>query len=270
MPTPLEDLYTDILGKAKRGLGFSDAELAARSGCSTPEIRRLLDGDFDETVARKTARALNLNPDALIDSALQRWEPSPMTMDGLEMFTTSFGDMTVNAFLVFDRENGKAAAFDTGADCSMMLQFLRDNHLVLQSIFITHTHGDHVCEVDRLEAETGAKVWVSRLEPLHEATLFDAGATFHTGKLRIETLATSGHSIGGTSYVVLGLSHPTVAVGDALFAGSMGGGMVSYQNALNNNRSKILTLPDDTVICPGHGPMTTVAEEKQHNPFFAK
>jgi len=58
-------------------------------------------------------------------------------------------------------------------------------------------------------------------------------------------------------------------VGDSLFAGSMGGGNVSYQDALRNNLEKILTLPDSTIICPGHGPMTTVAQEKQHNPFFA-
>jgi glyoxylase-like metal-dependent hydrolase (beta-lactamase superfamily II) len=49
----------------------------------------------------------------------------------------------------------------------------------------------------------------------------------------------------------------------------MGGGMVSYEEALRTNRENILTLPDDTVICPGHGPLTTVGEEKQHNPFFA-
>jgi glyoxylase-like metal-dependent hydrolase (beta-lactamase superfamily II) len=48
----------------------------------------------------------------------------------------------------------------------------------------------------------------------------------------------------------------------------MGGGMISYAEALENNRRKILTLPDQTVLCPGHGPLTTVGEEKQHNPFF--
>ena len=57
-------------------------------------------------------------------------------------------------------------------------------------------------------------------------------------------------------------------VGDALFAGSMGGGMVSYADALRTNREKIMSLPDETVLCPGHGPMTTVGEEKKHNPFF--
>jgi hydroxyacylglutathione hydrolase len=53
-----------------------------------------------------------------------------------------------------------------------------------------------------------------------------------------------------------------------MFAGSMGGGAVSYSDALSNNRKKILTLADETVLCPGHGPLTTVGEQKRHNPFF--
>jgi glyoxylase-like metal-dependent hydrolase (beta-lactamase superfamily II) len=71
------------------------------------------------------------------------------------------------------------------------------------------------------------------------------------------------------TYVVNGRARPIAIVGDSLFAGSMGGGNVSYDDALRNNLEKILTLPDETIICPGHGPMTTVGEEKEHNPFFA-
>ena len=69
--------------------------------------------------------------------------------------------------------------------------------------------------------------------------------------------------------MVNGLARPIAIVGDSLFAGSMGGGTVSYPDAVQNNLAKILTLPDDTIICPGHGPMTSVGEEKKHNPFFA-
>ena len=69
--------------------------------------------------------------------------------------------------------------------------------------------------------------------------------------------------------MVTGLSKPVAFTGDALFAGSMGGGVVSYEDALRTGREKILSLPDETVICPGHGPMSTVAGEKRHNPFFA-
>ena len=67
----------------------------------------------------------------------------------------------------------------------------------------------------------------------------------------------------------MGDASGVAVVGDAVFAGSMGGGGVSYADALATNKSEIFSLPDDTIICPGHGPLTTVAEEKRHNPFFA-
>jgi glyoxylase-like metal-dependent hydrolase (beta-lactamase superfamily II) len=72
------------------------------------------------------------------------------------------------------------------------------------------------------------------------------------------------------SYVITGLAKPLVIVGDAIFAGSMGGGMVSYAEALETGRAALMTLPDETVVCPGHGPLTTIGEEKHHNPFFSK
>ena len=72
------------------------------------------------------------------------------------------------------------------------------------------------------------------------------------------------------SYVITGLAKPLVIAGDAIFAGSMGGGMVSYTEALETGRAGLMTLPDETVVCPGHGPLTTIGEEKRHNPFFSK
>jgi glyoxylase-like metal-dependent hydrolase (beta-lactamase superfamily II) len=99
--------------------------------------------------------------------------------------------------------------------------------------------------------------------------LFEAGKHWRLGKLHIDTLKTWGHSRGGMTYVVNGLARKVAIVGDAIFAGSMGGGNVSYHDALQTNLEQILSLPDDTIICPGHGPMTTVGEEKAHNPFFA-
>ena len=92
---------------------------------------------------------------------------------------------------------------------------------------------------------------------------------FRLGKIDIEARYTWGHSPGGMTFVCTGLARPVAIVGDSMFAGSMGGGSVSYKDAVQNNFEKILTLADETIICPGHGPMTSVAEEKKHNPFFA-
>lgn len=267
MSSSLEDNFSDVLGKAQRGLNLTTADLAARTGATARQIESVLDGHFDRGVLEKLAPALGLNPAAL--AGLPQYEPEPVTVDGLAAFSTPFGGITVNAYLVWDTQSKRAAAFDTGADCGAMLKFLKHRALILDSIFLTHAHRDHIADLARLRSETGARAHISSREALDAAEPFEEGTEFHCGALRIETRLTWGHSRGGTTYVVHGLARPVAVVGDAMFAGSMGGGMVSYGDALRTNQEKILTLPPETVLCPGHGPMTTVAAERQNNPFFA-
>jgi glyoxylase-like metal-dependent hydrolase (beta-lactamase superfamily II) len=149
-----------------------------------------------------------------------------------------------------------------------MLAALERRSLRLKAVFLTHTHGDHVFEMDRLCSKTGAAAFVNALESISGAQTFEAGQEWALGSLRVASRLTAGHSKGGTTFVVGGLERPVAMVGDALFAGSMGGGMVSYSEALRTNRQEIFTLPDETVLCPGHGPLTTVAWEKGWNPFY--
>jgi glyoxylase-like metal-dependent hydrolase (beta-lactamase superfamily II) len=113
-------------------------------------------------------------------------------------------------------------------------------------------------------------IHISSQEKAPGAQPIEEGKNFTVGNLQIESRLTWGHSPGGMTFVVRGLELPVAIVGDSLFARSMGGGNVSYEAAVENNLKKILTLPDATVLCPGHGPLTTVAEEKKHNPFFAR
>jgi len=102
------------------------------------------------------------------------------------------------------------------------------------------------------------------------AKSIQAGHRFQLGNLSIEARLTDGHSPGGCSYVISGLERPVAIVGDSIFCLSQGGAPADrFETALRNNRREILSLPDETVLCPGHGPMTTVAFEKAHNPFFA-
>jgi glyoxylase-like metal-dependent hydrolase (beta-lactamase superfamily II) len=176
--------------------------------------------------------------------------------------------MAVNAYLVWDPASHAAAAFDTGGDSSEMVGFAHRNKLNVELILLTHAHPDHVADLPGLREQTGADVFGPEREPVPGAEPIKEGKRFRIGKLQIDTRLTWGHSQGGITYVVTGLSRPIAIVGDSLFAGSMGGGNVSYQDALRNNLEKILTLSDDTIICPGHGPLTTVGEEKKHNPFF--
>ena len=239
MKIPLEDNFDDIIGKAQRGLKLP--------GEQSPE-------------------KLGLGAAALRASAAKSWYPNdPGPIEGLVCFNTPFEDMTVNSYVVFDPPTKQAAAFDTGADCDGMLKL----DVKIGQIFLTHIHTDHILELDRLKERTGAKVFVSGREPIAGAEEFEDGRQFQIGSLKVETRRTSGHARGGVTYIVSGLAKRLAITGDAIFAGSMGGGIVSYEEALRTSREHILTLPDDTVICPGHGPLTTVGEEKQHNPFFA-
>jgi 3-hydroxyisobutyrate dehydrogenase len=269
MPTiPLEDSFADILGKTQRGLNLTDDDLARRAQMTVAELARVKGGEAIEPLLRKLATALNLGADALVASAGKSWFPKTVEVPGLVQFNTVFEDMTVNYYLVWDAKSKQAVVFDTGADCSAALRFARANGLNIRLILLTHTHVDHIVDLPRLKAETGAPAWVGHAERFPDATPFSAGKTFKVGALKIESRQTSGHAPGGITFVVSGLARPVAIVGDAVFAGSMGGGKISFAEALDTNRKNIFTLPNDTVLCPGHGPLTTVGEEKSHNPFY--
>jgi hydroxyacylglutathione hydrolase len=267
---PLEDNAADIIGKAQRGLGISDSELAEKARLTVQTIRKLREGDFDKSALLSIAPVLGLDGRALCEIAQGQWRPSKIeSFEGLAQFSTDYNGMAVNAYLVWNPTSRVAAVFDTGADSREMVRFANHHNLDVQLILLTHAHPDHVADLPSLREETGGDVFTPAREPVPGAEPIEEGKQFRLGNLRIDTRLTWGHSPGGMTYVVTGLARPIAIVGDSLFAGSMGGGNVSYRDALGNNLEKILSLPDETIICPGHGPMTTVGEEKQHNVFFA-
>ena len=266
---PLEDNFADVISKAQRGLEISDAELAERARVDAIVIRKLRGGHFDELTLFRIAPILGLGARALRDLAQNEYRPSASEIEGLAVFNTPFHDMRVNAYLVWDPKSRDAVMFDSGADGKPMLDRITKAKLTVKLILLTHAHADHIADLPRVVKATGAPVFISGRESAPGAKAIGEGAEFEVGKLKIKALLTWGHSRGGMTYFVTGLAHPLAIVGDSIFAGSMGGGNVSYKDAVTNNLNKILTLPDDTIICPGHGPLTTVAEEREHNPFFA-
>ncbi len=267
---PLEDTVADVLGKAQRGLGVSDSQLAERAGIAADRVRRLREGNFESETISAIAPVLGLDASSLMKLAQNEWEPEHVAaIDGLAQFNTNYGDMTVNAYLIWDPVSRDAIAFDTGADCTEMLNRVKQRNLTVKLILLTHSHPDHVADLSRLRKETGAPIYISQRESASGAEGIEEGKRFECGALRIESRLTSGHSVGGMTFVIEGLPCLIAVVGDSLFAASMGGGAVSYEDAVRNNRQKILTLPDTTILCPGHGPLTAVAKEKHDNPFFA-
>jgi hydroxyacylglutathione hydrolase len=269
---PLEDNFTDVIGKAQRGLKLDDDALAAAANIPVADLRAVQQGEVRENTLLALARPLGLERNALLALARREWYPEqPIFKRGFAMFNTPFEDLTVNSYLVWDAKTRLAAAFDTGTDARGMLDTISSEGLTLRNIFLTHTHPDHIADIHRLAA-TGAQIWASELEPLGRlgAQTFQENAHFHLGELAIKTLFTWGHSSGMTTFFVTGLAWPLAIVGDALFAGSMGGSSTHFDMQLRNNQQKILKLPADTVLACGHGPLTTLKQERQHNPFYAR
>lgn len=265
----LEDDFNDIISKAMSGLRITDTELSRKTSVSAEIIRQLSRGQLDETSLPAVAKGLDLDPNALLRSALQLWYPFDVEVEGLALFNTPYhSGMRVNAFLVWDPATKKAAIFDTGTDAFPILDRVEKDGLDVQALFLTHTHPDHIAEAPAIARRLNVPVYSNAREPYEEGETFEVPAQFEVGGLKLSTHSTYGHSKGGTTYVIEGLERPVAIVGDALFAGSMGGGMISYPDALRTNREEIFTLPDNTVLCCGHGPLTTVREEKRNNPFF--
>ena len=270
MKIPLEDFFEDIVGKAQRGLQVSDQDLCQSAHLGLEELRALKKGSGTAAAVPAIAEALGLGPKSLSASYASSWYPTEVPeVDGAQQFNTPLLDMTVNAYLVWDPETKEAAIFDTGADASGLLAFVDTAKLKVKYLLLTHTHQDHVADLGTIVKRIQAEIFSPDLERVPETKIMREGDQLRLGKLRIEARLTNGHSPGGTSYVVQGLQNPVAVVGDSLFAGSMGGAPNDYRKALRNNVEKLLSLPADTLICPGHGPLTTVANEREHNPFFA-
>ena len=265
----LEDIHEDILGKAMRGLGIGKNEMASRLQRKKSDVESILSGGVDESLILGMAKELNLDTEKLLRAARKEWCPAPFTVRGLKQFNLPFGDMLVNAFVALDENSKKAWVFDTGPIAEPILTFIQEQGLSVDAIFLTHTHRDHIACLNDLRKGAGnPSVYVHELEALDGCELITDGFSYSSSTLSLNTLHTHGHALGGMTYVINGLERPIAIVGDAIFAGSMGGGMISYEDALRTNRDKIMTLSDDTILCPGHGPMTTVGEEKRNNPFF--
>jgi len=270
---PIEDNFEDVINKTQRGLHITDEDLAARAEVSAEDLGAVKSGTPLLAVIRRVARHLKLGPHSLEELARKAWYPEqPNFPRGFAMFNTPFEDMTVNSYLIWDGKTKHAAAFDTGADSQAMIDTIESEGLNLRYIFITHTHDDHIADLKKLAASADAEVWANELEPVDfpGAQTFKENAHFHLGDLAIKTLTTWGHSPGMTTFYVTGLSWPLAIVADSIFSCSMGGSPTNFADQYRNNKDKILTLPKDTVIAPGHGPLTTLAQEKAHNPFFAR
>ncbi len=215
------------------------------------------------------AGSLGLNADGLRMIHEGRYEPGVEPPKELHPVTTPYGDMEVNAYVLADFTSKTALVCDTGADADGLLAFLERHDLTPLAILITHAHGDHIFELDRLSSKLKSPVYASKQEAAdlgNGVQLLEEGEVLFPGQaLETKVYLTPGHSPGGLSFFIP--SKGVGLVGDVLFAGSMGGARQLLPVALHHLGRVIFCWPHDTVLAPGHGPLTSVGYEKRSNPF---
>jgi glyoxylase-like metal-dependent hydrolase (beta-lactamase superfamily II) len=268
MKNSLEDFMGDVIRKAQKGLGITDQELFSYAGGTGESVESIQDPLQKVQVVRKIAQKLSLKPEALLQLAAKKPRPFALVPANITVFRTPFKKDDVNSFLLIDEESREAAAFDTGTDASPLLAKITQQKVSLKYLFLTHAHRDHVSETNRIVESTGAEVWIGDQEPEMGVNRFSAGDSFQVGHYLVETRLTSGHTRGGITYWIQGTVPPIAFVGDALFASSMGGTSTSYREAIQTNHEQIYSLPKETLLFPGHGPVTSVGLEKKYNPFY--
>ena len=271
----LEDHVGDIIRKARAMTGVSTATAAGAAGISETELAALEETGRASRHPDFSALAglIGLNS-AKLEGIAGGWLPAGKDLSPwreLRVFTTAAEGITVNCYLVWDEVTRDAALFDTGLEANPVLDCIAAESLQLRHIFITHSHWDHVEALPKIrEAWPKARVHSSsKNAPVDQRN--KPAEIIPLGGLRVTYRETPGHAEDGVTYVVGNWQEdaPHVAiVGDAIFAGSIGRGNQSWDLARQKVREQILSLPEPTLICPGHGPLTTVAEEKAHNPFF--
>ena len=193
-----------------------------------------------------------------------------------------------NCYLVASEQTRDGMVIDPAGDASRILSNIRELDLKIGLIVVTHTHPDHIGAIRQVVEYTGASFAVHTAEaeilqhydfsrftamdptfqpPPPPDRLLKDGDFLIVGDLKFQVLHTPGHSPGGICLVGYGV----VFSGDALFNGSIGrtDGPGGDSNLLISSiRAKLLVLPEQTVVLPGHGPKTTIGQERRNNPFL--
>jgi hydroxyacylglutathione hydrolase len=207
--------------------------------------------------------------------------------------TFSVGPLGCNCSVVADLESKRAVVVDPGGDYALIKARLDALDVKVDAIVHTHTHLDHVGCTAELQRTSGAPAsiheadrFLYKLLPVQAALMGTSlpesadvddalvdGVTLRAGALEIAVLHTPGHTPGSCSFVIANGGRTQVFAGDTLFRGSIGrtdlwGG--DHDAIIRSIHSKLLTLPDDAVVVTGHGPSTTIGNERARNPFLRR
>ncbi|MFQ6041755.1 MAG: MBL fold metallo-hydrolase [Candidatus Poribacteria bacterium] len=272
----LEDEFGDIIQKARSGLGLSIAQVARETQIPRGQLSKMENYTLKPTEEQveKIAAVLGLSAPKLLDIALERWTPAKWDMNFDSSITVIPLSVTLSSgysaycYLLTCKQTKASAIVDTGGNPDKVIAAVNEHNLKPSLILITHEHSDHAGGLRKLQVGAQAQVIASAAAALpsevREYTKLEDGAEIDLGNQRIKILHTPGHTQGSCCYCV----SKAAFVGDTIFAGSTGRGGFSYRSLLQSVRDKIFTLGDDVHLFPGHGPITTVGQEKAHNPFF--
>ncbi|MGA3006402.1 MAG: MBL fold metallo-hydrolase [Opitutaceae bacterium] len=276
---PLEDELGDVLEKALRQAGLALPALATCAHVEAARLRDAIDYRSDLTCdeLRRIAAALNLNEVGLCALGAGRYPlPEigglPFAVHPLRM---AHGIGVANAYLVTDDGTGGSLLFDAGADYSSLQKVWPPAVKTVGAVFLTHVETEHsggLCEALAAFGAERAFVPAGATAPCAEPLGEGAVRTF--GRLEVVAFSTPGHCAAHNCYLVRlgGMPGPgaraLLVSGDLLFAGSVGGGYFCQQRLAEHLHRIFAALPDNTVVAPGHGPMTTIGNERQFNPFL--
>ena len=277
---PLEDEFCDIIRKARVGQGWSVEDVARLTGLQETGIAAFERGESprNRSDVRTLAIALRLRPLPLEQIVFDQWVPQPIpSLPSIETIQGDINGYSVNGYIVHD--SGTAVLVDTAYNAPAMIAWLESHRVTLTGICLTHGHADHAEGIQQLLARWPVPVYLGHddINLLHWKPSQDHlltpqhGRIISVGRLAVHCLATPGHTMGGTCYRLDTETRPICFVGDTLFAGSIGKSLPHnlFQTHLSSVRQRLLTLPPDCILLPGHGPATTVREELAHNPFAA-
>jgi len=280
----LEDDFCDILKKARFGQGQGLAALAKLTKIEPSDLERLEKGQRLPTKAeiQHISQTLHLRAASLVAITLDGWIPQPQpewtTADDLvETIRGDIGGYEVKGYLLTDPATKQTLMIDTGYNAQQMLAAIKKRELTLIGVGLTHGHADHAGGLEEILAEWPVPVYLGNgdfdlLPWKPDYASLKVPADHHMialGELTVECLTTPGHTPGGLCYFATRKGHSLCFVGDTLFAGSVGRSnpFSLFPQHLHSVRQILLHLSQDTVLFPGHGPSTTVAEEQVHNPF---
>ena len=276
-PRPaLEDELGDVLEKAARHAGLSLEKIAGAAVVELGRIKDALDYRSELTQAElgRLARVLQLNEVGLCALA-QGSYPCPELGDlpfRLHPLRMPYGVGVANAYLVSTGGDG-AVLFDTGASHAELHRAWPPDVTRLDAVFVTHYEAEHIGGLDTVLRETElGHFYGPPTGRWPKCRGLGEGQTVEIGGVRISALHTPGHAPEHNCYLVGLAAGPgkddLLVSGDLIFAGSLGGGYFCCKRQLLHARRVLDSLPGDVIVAPGHGPLTSVGNERRYNPFL--